>query len=47
MRIKFTKMHGAGNDFIVLDGIHQDLSKITTDQWRFLAHRQFGIGADK
>ena len=47
MRIKFTKMHGAGNDFIVLDGIHQDLSKITTDQWRFLAHRQFGIGADQ
>ena len=47
MRIKFTKMHGAGNDFIVLDGIHQDLSKITIKQWRFLAHRQFGIGADQ
>lgn len=40
-------MHGAGNDFIVLDGIHQDLSSITTAQWRFLAHRQFGIGADQ
>lgn len=47
MKIKFTKMHGAGNDFIVLDGIHQDLSSITTAQWRFLAHRQFGIGADQ
>ena len=47
MRIQFTKMHGAGNDFIVLDGIHQDLSQITTEQWRFLAHRQFGIGADQ
>ena len=47
MKIKFTKMHGAGNDFIVLDGIHQDLSGITTAQWKFLAHRQFGIGADQ
>lgn len=40
-------MHGAGNDFIVLDGTQQDLSKITIAQWRFLAHRQFGIGADQ
>ena len=47
MRIKFTKMHGAGNDFVVLDGIHQDLSGITIKQWQFLAHRQFGIGADQ
>jgi len=47
MKLKFTKMHGAGNDFIVLDGIQQDLSQITTAQWRFLAHRQFGIGADQ
>ena len=47
MKLKFTKMHGAGNDFIVLDGIQQDLSKITIAQWRFLAHRQFGIGADQ
>lgn len=47
MQIQFTKMHGAGNDFIVIDGIHQDLSQITQDQWKFLAHRQFGIGADQ
>ena len=40
-------MHGAGNDFIVLDGIHQDLSDITPAQWKKLAHRQFGIGADQ
>ena len=40
-------MHGAGNDFIVLNGIDQDLSDITRDQWRNLAHRQFGIGADQ
>jgi diaminopimelate epimerase len=40
-------MHGAGNDFIVLNGIDQDLSDITRDQWKSLAHRQFGIGADQ
>ena len=47
MELKFTKMHGAGNDFIVVDGIAQDLSNITPAQWRALAHRQFGIGADQ
>ncbi|WP_215377063.1 diaminopimelate epimerase [Polynucleobacter sp. MWH-Svant-W18] len=40
-------MHGAGNDFIVLNGIDQDLSDITTEQWQTLAHRQFGVGADQ
>jgi diaminopimelate epimerase len=40
-------MHGAGNDFIVLNGIDQDLSEITREQWQKLAHRQFGIGADQ
>ncbi|HBO81170.1 MAG TPA: diaminopimelate epimerase, partial [Cupriavidus sp.] len=42
----FTKMHGAGNDFIVLDGIHQKLD-LTDAQWRALANRHFGIGADQ
>lgn len=46
-KLRFTKMHGAGNDFIVLNGIDQDLSKITKEQWQALAHRQFGIGADQ
>jgi diaminopimelate epimerase len=46
-KIRFTKMHGAGNDFIVLNGIDQDLSSITREQWQSLAHRQFGIGADQ
>jgi diaminopimelate epimerase len=40
-------MHGAGNDFIVLNGIDQDLSGITREQWQSLAHRQFGVGADQ
>ena len=46
-KLRFTKMHGAGNDFIVLNGIDQDLSGITREQWQSLAHRQFGIGADQ
>ena len=46
-KIRFTKMHGAGNDFIVLNGISQDLSGISQQQWQSLAHRQFGIGADQ
>ena len=40
-------MHGAGNDFIVLNGSDQDLSGVTKEQWQALAHRQFGIGADQ
>ncbi|QWD94495.1 diaminopimelate epimerase [Polynucleobacter sp. MG-Unter2-18] len=45
--LRFTKMHGAGNDFIVLNGIDQDLTNITREQWQQLAHRQLGIGADQ
>jgi diaminopimelate epimerase len=46
MKLKFTKMHGAGNDFIVVDAINQrvDLSK---EQWAKLADRRLGIGADQ
>ena len=47
MELKFSKMHGAGNDFIVADGISQDLSGITPTMWRDLADRHFGIGADQ
>ena len=46
-KIRFTKMHGAGNDFIVLNGIDQDLSTVTREQWQTLAPRQLGIGADQ
>ncbi|WP_132979575.1 diaminopimelate epimerase [Pigmentiphaga sp. D-2] len=42
----FTKMHGAGNDFVVLDGVRQDI-RLTPERARKLAHRQFGIGADQ
>ncbi|QOY94789.1 diaminopimelate epimerase [Massilia sp. UMI-21] len=46
MKLKFTKMHGAGNDFIVVDAIHQDVH-LSAEQWRRLADRRFGIGADQ
>ena len=46
MKLKFTKMHGAGNDFIVVDAIHQDVD-LSLEQWRRLADRRFGIGADQ
>ena len=46
MKIQFTKMHGAGNDFVVLDGIRQSLT-LTPDLIRRLADRHFGIGADQ
>ena len=49
MKLKFTKMHGAGNDFIVIDAINQqiDVDGIGADEWRRLADRRFGIGADQ
>ena len=42
----FTKMHGAGNDFVVLDGIRQSIN-LTPDRARALADRHFGVGADQ
>ena len=46
MKLKFSKMHGLGNDFVVLDGIRQPVS-LTPAQLRFLADRNFGIGCDQ
>jgi diaminopimelate epimerase len=46
MRLKFTKMQGAGNDFVVLDGVRQRVALAPT-QWRALADRHFGVGADQ
>jgi diaminopimelate epimerase len=46
MLLKFTKMHGAGNDFVVLDGIHQRL-ELSIEQLRMLADRHFGVGCDQ
>lgn len=49
MKLKFTKMHGAGNDFVVIDAINQpiDVDGMQADQWQRLADRRFGIGADQ
>ncbi len=46
MRIHFTKMHGLGNDFIVIDAINQKID-LTPQQIRFMSDRHFGIGCDQ
>lgn len=46
MKIQFTKMHGAGNDFVVIDAINQQID-LTPGQWKLLADRRFGVGADQ
>jgi diaminopimelate epimerase len=46
MRIRFTKMQGAGNDFVVLDETRERLP-LTTAHYRYLADRHFGVGADQ
>jgi len=46
MLIRFTKMQGAGNDFVVLDETRGRLG-LTAGQYRFLADRHFGVGADQ
>ena len=46
MRIRFTKMQGAGNDFVVLDETRARLG-LTPAQYRFLGDRHFGVGADQ
>lgn len=46
MILKFTKMHGAGNDFVVLDGVRQQI-RLTPEQLRLLADRHFGVGCDQ
>jgi diaminopimelate epimerase len=46
MRIRFTKMQGAGNDFVVLDETRGRLG-LTARQYRQLADRHFGVGADQ
>jgi diaminopimelate epimerase len=46
MHLKFTKMHGLGNDFVVLDGVTQNLA-LDEETYRFLADRHFGVGCDQ
>ncbi len=44
--LKFSKMHGLGNDFIIIDAINQSVD-LTNEQVRFLADRHRGIGCDQ
>lgn len=44
--INFSKMHGLGNDFVVIDAINQNIN-LSTEQIRFIANRNFGIGCDQ
>ena len=46
MQIRFTKMQGAGNDFVVLDETQGRLG-LSAAHYRFLADRHFGVGADQ
>ena len=46
MQIRFTKMQGAGNDFVVLDETQRRLG-LAPAHYRFLADRHFGVGADQ
>ena len=46
MRLPFTKMQGAGNDFVVLDGVSRPID-LSPDQYRAIADRHFGVGCDQ
>jgi diaminopimelate epimerase len=46
MRMRFTKMHGLGNDFVVIDGVSQSVS-LSAEQLQRLADRHVGVGCDQ
>ena len=46
MKFKFTKMHGLGNDFVIIDGVNQSV-QLSLDQVRLLANRRYGVGCDQ
>lgn len=46
MQLRFTKMHGLGNDFVVIDAISQPVD-LSPARVRFLADRHFGVGCDQ
>jgi len=45
-KLAFSKMHGLGNDFVMIDAVRQDI-RLTSDQVRWLADRHFGVGCDQ
>lgn len=46
MRLRFSKMHGLGNDFVVIDGVSQSV-RLTPEKIRYIADRNFGVGCDQ
>lgn len=46
MKLEFTKMHGAGNDFAVIDGVRKAV-ELTPEHIQQLASRHFGVGCDQ
>ena len=46
MKIRFTKMHGQGNDFVVIDAVRQAV-ELTPERARRIADRHFGVGCDQ
>ncbi len=46
MRLRFTKMHGLGNDFVVLDGVREPIA-LSPAQLKHIADRHFGVGCDQ
>ena len=44
--LRFSKMHGLGNDFVVIDGVRQPVT-LDTDLVRRLGDRHFGVGFDQ
>ena len=46
-QLPFTKMHGAGNDYVVLDGIRDELPRDLTKLARAISDRHFGVGCDQ
>ena len=46
MEIEFTKMHGLGNDFVVIDAINQDI-ELSVEEIQLMADRHFGVGCDQ
>ena len=46
MNLKFSKMHGLGNDFVVIDGVSQSVN-LESDSIKMIADRRFGIGCDQ
>jgi diaminopimelate epimerase len=44
--LSFSKYHGTGNDFIIINGFHKNLPDLDNERIRKICHRHFGVGAD-